>query len=469
MNEAEWRSRGNYSEIVDCVISRIQMEHLKKRIQEIFQEAGEEYIFRNQTHRNIFHSLFTGRKSESLCRHRNYAAAVFLLSADGGLWERTKRHVADTGIYFDRIRLGGVTLEQYILFHAAKDVYNGTKHATTKVVINFHYKRGDNDYDEWSLWLWEDNGAGTDNAFSGVDEQGAYFSMTAGSKTSKIGFIVRTSDWDKEGDSDRFVDVSDVVSGTIDVYITSGVDEVNIVRQDDVVTSVKIIEANYISETKVGIRTTGAITNTNDIKVCESSGTEITVSNVEQQNSEKEYTLILAEPLDVFRGYYIVFQDITYTIKMPNVYSGADFEDAYTYNGNDLGAVWTAGKTTFKVWAPTADAVKVCLYENGTAGDGSAKEELPMCQRDQPDHTGQETDASACFTSWTGQCRMQKDRAQAGAGKRQMETVRIRAFYGRPGADKRGYRPDGTGHRPDRYHDTPVPACTGAIPHAGNK
>ena len=24
--------------------------------------------------------------------------------------------------------LGGVTLEQYILFHAAKDVYNGTKH-----------------------------------------------------------------------------------------------------------------------------------------------------------------------------------------------------------------------------------------------------------------------------------------------------------------------------------------------------
>ena len=34
----------------------------------------------------------------------------------------------DTGIYFDRIRLGSVTLEQYILFHAARDVYLGTKH-----------------------------------------------------------------------------------------------------------------------------------------------------------------------------------------------------------------------------------------------------------------------------------------------------------------------------------------------------
>ena len=32
------------------------------------------------------------------------------------------------GFILIRIRLGGVTLEQYILFHAAKDVYNGTKH-----------------------------------------------------------------------------------------------------------------------------------------------------------------------------------------------------------------------------------------------------------------------------------------------------------------------------------------------------
>lgn len=128
MNEAEWRSRGNYSEIVDCVVSRMQMEHLKRRIDEIFSESGEEFIFQDRVHSRIFHSLMNGRKSESLRRHPNYAAAVFLLSADNGFWERAKRHVADTGIYFDRIRLGGVKLEQYILFHAAKDVYNGTKH-----------------------------------------------------------------------------------------------------------------------------------------------------------------------------------------------------------------------------------------------------------------------------------------------------------------------------------------------------
>ena len=46
MNEAEWRNRGNYLEIVDCVVSRMQMEHLKRRIEEIFCEAGQKLIFR---------------------------------------------------------------------------------------------------------------------------------------------------------------------------------------------------------------------------------------------------------------------------------------------------------------------------------------------------------------------------------------------------------------------------------------
>lgn len=128
MNEAEWRSRGNYSEIVDCVISRMQMEHLKRRIQEIFSETEEETVFHDKRHRKRFCSLTAGKRSGNFYSHPNYAAAIFLLSADEGLWERAHRHVPDTGIYFDRIRLGGVTLEQYILFHAAKDVYNGTKH-----------------------------------------------------------------------------------------------------------------------------------------------------------------------------------------------------------------------------------------------------------------------------------------------------------------------------------------------------
>lgn len=124
----EWKSRGNYSEIVDCVISRMQMEHLKKRIQEVFGNAEKELIFYDSRHRKDFSSLLIGRRKKNLCGLPNYASAVFLLSADENLWEKVSKQVLDTGIYFDRIRLGSVTLEQYILFHAARDVYLGTKH-----------------------------------------------------------------------------------------------------------------------------------------------------------------------------------------------------------------------------------------------------------------------------------------------------------------------------------------------------
>lgn len=128
VDEMEWRSRGNYAEIVDCVISRMQMEHLKRRIEEVFSQVEKEMIFRDMKHRKDFYSLLMGKKEKSLCHTAGYAAAVFLLSADEILWERVYKNVLDTGIYFDRIRLGSVTLDQYILFHAAKDVYNGTKH-----------------------------------------------------------------------------------------------------------------------------------------------------------------------------------------------------------------------------------------------------------------------------------------------------------------------------------------------------
>lgn len=45
-----------------------------------------------------------------------------------------------------------------------------------------------------------------------------------------------------------------------------------------------------------------------------------------------------------------------------------EFEEKYTYHGDDLGAVWSRQKTTFRVWAPTADRVQVNLYEEGEAG-----------------------------------------------------------------------------------------------------
>ena len=63
---------------------------------------------------------------------------------------------------------------------------------------------------------------------------------------------------------------------------------------------------------------------------------------------------------------------------MPNIYSTEKFEKEFTYSGSDLGATYTPEKTTFRVWAPTADTVTLNLYGSGTPGTDDLVEQLPM-------------------------------------------------------------------------------------------
>jgi len=62
----------------------------------------------------------------------------------------------------------------------------------------------------------------------------------------------------------------------------------------------------------------------------------------------------------------------------PDNYSSAEFEMLYTYRGNDLGAVWTREKTSFRLWAPTATKVFVNLYHGGNAGTDDLIEQIKM-------------------------------------------------------------------------------------------
>ena len=65
---------------------------------------------------------------------------------------------------------------------------------------------------------------------------------------------------------------------------------------------------------------------------------------------------------------------------MHDFYSSKAFEKHFTYTGNDLGATWSADKTSFRLWAPTADSVSINLYKSGTEGTGDLLEQFPMEQ-----------------------------------------------------------------------------------------
>ena len=66
---------------------------------------------------------------------------------------------------------------------------------------------------------------------------------------------------------------------------------------------------------------------------------------------------------------------------MHQLYSSAAFEEQYTYTGSDLGATWTPGKTSFRLWAPTAEEVTINFYRSGNHGADDLLTQLHM-QRD---------------------------------------------------------------------------------------
>lgn len=65
-------------------------------------------------------------------------------------------------------------------------------------------------------------------------------------------------------------------------------------------------------------------------------------------------------------------------------YSSVEFENKYTYEGKDLGATWSRESTFFRLWAPTAQDVEICLYRSGTQGQEDLIDRLPMT----PDQNG---------------------------------------------------------------------------------
>ena len=112
--------------------------------------------------------------------------------------------------------------------------------AAGPVALKFHYSREDGAYEEWDLYSW---GAIT-GAAAFVEEDGEMVAtIYANANTSSVGFIVRQGgdSWKgKDPDGDRFVeagyaDLGLVKSGTLHIYLTSGVADFTVVEGDDVV------------------------------------------------------------------------------------------------------------------------------------------------------------------------------------------------------------------------------------------
>ena len=139
---------------------------------------------------------------------------------------------------------------------------------------------------------------------------------------------------------------------------------------------VRIRDTAYSETLGLRVAMTGQVSDTANFAVTgPEGGLTITEVNAGEKNI---YTIVTAEPIDVQAVYTLTYGTESKEVRMPIWYSTSAFESLYTYEGDDLGATWTAEQTTFKVWAPTADAVWVNLYESGTEGTDDLIERIDM-------------------------------------------------------------------------------------------
>ncbi len=272
-------------------------------------------------------------------------------------------------------RFWAVFITSVLLFLATADWIAGMPmvYAAQDLVLKVHYHREDGNYEGWDVWLWEIGGDGGGFAFAEEDGEMVATKVVTPGVTS-IGFIVRTADWAKDVDKDQFIDISEMVSGTVHIYVESGVEGYTKEYGEDAVTGVKLSKARYDQETgTITVEMTGAVEE--DLK----SAFRIRGSQGEVTIAEKwQYILTPETPLDLNREYRITYDGNEYKLTMPNIFSTDAFEADYTYTGDDLGALWSPESTRFRVWAPTAEEVLLNLYGSGTEGTDDLLEQIAM-------------------------------------------------------------------------------------------
>ena len=70
-------------------------------------------------------------KGEEGVVNSHWLAAVYLLSAHAGLWQKTIAAVDRNQINFASIRLGDASVREYILYRVAKGIFSGALGATS--------------------------------------------------------------------------------------------------------------------------------------------------------------------------------------------------------------------------------------------------------------------------------------------------------------------------------------------------
>ena len=248
--------------------------------------------------------------------------------------------------------------------------------------IQIHYRRyvsattPNDSYSHWGLWLWGENTAGSEYEFNYIDDYGAvaYYPLSF-FNCNKIGFIVKQlfsyagdNVWKKDYDQDRFLDVRMLnidENQTYHVYIANN-NKGQIYCDKELSKLVDCVNiCEFSNNNEIIVEGNNPISNV----VLKKNGQVYEDVTVTKSKSDKKYTIALNDSADVKDSYIanITFEsemnsDIPVSIR--RLYNAA-FDAQYNYDG-ELGAIRSNGNTTFKVWSPISQDIKLRIYNSGT-------------------------------------------------------------------------------------------------------
>ena len=256
----------------------------------------------------------------------------------------------------------------------------------------FYWKVDNVDLSKCDMWIWYPNADGRGYTFHDWAYGGKVI-LNVPEDITEVGFIVRRDcsqpggtswgDATKDYDDDRYAQITGEVT---EVYLLPGdgaqyisTDGGKTLGQSNQFSLAEITEMNKI---RYHITPATRFTSLDQIKVLDGDR-EIPVESLSSLNNEVIMgDITLAEDLDFSKVYTVKLEGFEAQAAVPTrVFDSAAFDERYAYDGDDLGAVINGDTTTFKVWAPTASAVVLNLYEFGRGEEALEKIDMTLGEK----------------------------------------------------------------------------------------
>ncbi len=257
--------------------------------------------------------------------------------------------------------------------------------------LTLYWNDPDADYSACDVWLWFPGKDGSGQLFHPC-EYGVKCMVNVPEAVTEVGFIVRKNcsnpggtSWGnatKDVEEDRFA----VMTGQdTQIYLKPG-DSMQYSSPDGgkTLNAIRVFTlAGIVSPTEIRYFISPACRLDLDQVHVRQAGRELEIAKLSSRNNNVVTGVItVGEELDVALPYTVEIAEYGEIPAVPTeIFDSKAFIEQYTYDGNDLGAMIQDGKTVFKVWAPTASAVTLNLFEDG--GEGEAYEKLAMTKGEQ--------------------------------------------------------------------------------------